>query len=552
MSRIYAAGNKATAVANIKTDVATFISFNTNGEKVLNVEGLVQYLEAQFAAISTDAEFIAPATAASAAAAAKSVATRQIADSLNNVVQLGHWTGRSDFPTATTVLTGSTLVSAIKDGIAELTRLSNAISDYYVSVANVLRQKLTDFYGSQGIDALVPAGVVRQIETRAVICTYVTDWDEESAPSPASALAEMDQNDSATYTAPSPPSGRHINRIRWYRSQSTNTGANFTFVDEVASTSLSYLDEKKAEELQEPCPTTTWAEPPANLIGLTEGPNGGMAGFFDNTVCPCENFVPYAFPVEYQKTTAWPIVGIGRFDSTYVVLTRGKPYFMSGADSASLDSVPVDSSQACVSRRSIVNVEGGVIYASPDGLCVASASGVQLLTQEHFNREEWQALVPASIFAIEHDGSYIFHYDTGSASGCYALDLKDGKLTTIDATGSAFFRDLVNDTLYLASGTTIKSLFTAGSKRTGTWKSKIMVMPSYANLGWLQANSDFEAPVTVKLYREGVLTDTKVLTGREPVRVSSKRAIEHEVQIESAARVTGVTLASTAQELRGL
>lgn len=550
MSRIYAGGSKATAVANITADVASYISFDAQGQKVLNVEGLVAYLEAQFLAISTDGEYISPATAASAQAAAASVPVRTIVGALNDVIRAEHWSSRADWPTTTSVLSGAALVTAVKDAFAELERLSAAVTTYYTDLKAQLADKLTAYYDQQGIEATVPAGVVRQVTTRSVIYTYVTDWDEESAPSPPSDLVELDQNDNATYTATSPPGGRNINRIRWYRAQSSNTGASFAFVDEKPSSSLTYADTKKDEELQEPCPTVTWAEPPAKLIGLTEGPNGAIAGFYDNTFCPSENYVPYAFPVEYQKTTAWPIVGVGRFSQTYVVLTRGRPSYMSGADSASLDSQIIDSDQACVSRRSIVSGSDGVRYASPDGICVADASGVRVITAGHFSRAEWQALNPSSIFAAEHDGSYVFHYSNGAGSGCYALDLTNGKLTTIDATGSAFYRDLLTDTLYLASGTTIQALFVGASKRNAVWKSKNMVMQGPANLGWLQANAD--GPLTVKLYRDGVLTDTKVLTSRAPVRVRSVRAIEHEVQVESAARVTSVTLTSTSQELRGL
>ena len=71
MSRIYAGGNRATAVANIKADVAAYISFDASGRKVVDVDGLWGYLVAQGQAIITDAEYVSPATAATAATPAK-------------------------------------------------------------------------------------------------------------------------------------------------------------------------------------------------------------------------------------------------------------------------------------------------------------------------------------------------------------------------------------------------------------------------------------------------------------------------------------------------
>jgi hypothetical protein len=557
-TRVWANGDKTTAIANIKADLANFISFNASGQKVVDTDAMRAYLIAQFQAISTSAEYVYPATADTALAAAQNAPVQSLVASFDSSIGVGRWSSRVDWPTDVGVLAGGTLVGSVKAAMTECATLAAAITSYYSDVDAQLATAVTNYYTAQGIDSLVPAGVVPIIETRTYIYTYVNDRNEESAPSPASALADFDQNDTANVTVASPPGGRDITHFRVYCSTLSNSQASFDYIPNASDDlgwpigTLTILDDLRPEARQEPCPTTTWAEPPANLIGLSEGPNGTMAGFFDNTFCPCEPFVPYAWPVEYQKTTGWPIVGIGRFGQTYVVLTRGKPYYMTGADSQSLDSQPIDSNQACVSRKSIVNVEGGVVFASAEGLCLADSNGIKLITEGHFSRKEWAALAPSSIFAAEQEGSYIFHYNNGVTSGCYGLDLRVGKLTTLDGTGSAFYRDLLSDTLYLASGTTIKAMFSAGTQRDATWKSKIMAMPNYANLGWAQIQGEFDASVTLTLWRDGTLTDTVTITSRAPVRLSSLRAIEHEVQIESTARVTSLTLASTAQELRAL
>jgi len=556
MSRIYAAGIRATALANILADIETYFSFNDAGQLVLNTQGLIDYMRDEMLS-AAGAEYVSPATAATATAAAQAWNPTALANALNDSIKVERWSGRADWPTSTSVLAGGSIASAVKASLAELKARHQHVGDYFIDIETRLKDGLMSKFYEYGLDGDVPAGVVRQIETRSVIYTYVTDRGEESAPSAASTLVELDQNDSAVYTGTAPPGGRNVATVRWYRSRSSNIGADFAFVAETAyvSGSPNYTDEKKAEQLEEPCPTITWVEPPADLIGLIGGPNGGMAGFIEgsNTVCFCENHHGYAWPEEYRKTTLWPVVGIGLFDQTYVVLTRGKPYYMSGADSASLDSRMQDSNQACTSRRSIASTEVGVIYASADGLCLADPSGVRVITEALFDRESWQALTPDSIIGIEHEGTYYFAYYTDAETyGVYALHLKTGKLTTIDIGASTIYRDLIADRLYIASGTTIQSLFTSETMRDATWKCKIMPLARPANLGWLQVDSEFEEDVVVKVYRDGVLTDTKTVTSKTPVRLSSKHAIEHEVQVESQSRVTRVTLASTSEELRAL
>ena len=240
-------------------------------------------------------------------------------------------------------------------------------------------------------------------------------------PSLPSELLTLDQNDSVQITVPSPPAGRNIVGYRVYRSSTTNTGSAFQLVDAKAATNAElidgafnyltfanrvYLDTAKQEELQEPCPSLDWAEPPENLEGLIGLPNGIMLGFFGKTLCACEPYKPFAWPVRYQQPLEFNIVGIGVFGQTAVVLTEGLPYYASGADSASLSAQKIENPQACIAKRTIASSEGGVIYASPDGLCLAGPQGVQVLTTGAFSKEDWQNTVTSSAFGAYSDGSY--------------------------------------------------------------------------------------------------------------------------------------------------
>jgi Concanavalin A-like lectin/glucanases superfamily len=318
---------------------------------------------------------------------------------------------------------GSATLAATR--VAEVSAATKALEDYFAGMDAELRKVLAA-NSSLIFGAITSLVVSRLIETRGYIVTYVTDWGEESQPSLPSELLELDQNDAVQVTVPAPPSGRNIVGYRVYRSSTTNNGAAFQLIDAKAASNAVllagafnyltfanrvYLDTAKQEELQEPCPSLIWAEPPANLKGLVGLPNGIMLGFFGKTLCACVGYYPFAWPTEYQLTLEFNIVGIGVFGQTAVVLTEGHPYYVSGADAASLSAQKIEIPQACIAKRTIAEVEGGVMYASPDGLCLASPNGVQVLTQGAFSRDDWQALVNAEAFGGYSDGSYFLFTD---------------------------------------------------------------------------------------------------------------------------------------------
>jgi hypothetical protein len=305
-------------------------------------------------------------------------------------------------------------------------------------------------------------------------------------------------------------------------------------------------------------PLALWDEPPADLQGFVGGANGGMAGFRGNEFCPCVPYVPYAFPASMRITTEWPIVGIAALEQTYFVGTRGRPYIMAGADTQSLAS-KARCRPAVRAKRGIVAMRGGYAYPSPDGICFCSLTGaVKVITGPEvfnlFDRETWQALVPSSIIAAEYEGAYVFHWDNGSTSGTYMLDIGSGKLVAVTVGATAFFRDSITDRLYSASGLAINALFASATKRTATWRTKIVQLDSYPSHSWLQAQSNYEGggTITVNLYGDGALIQTATLGSREPVRVVPGMYREWEIEVQSACRITRATLASNTEELKAV
>jgi len=329
------------------------------------------------------------------------------------------------------------------------------------------------------------------------------------------------------------------------------------------TTKTSYYDAVKLSQLSTSLESGAWLPPPANLRGATNMANGIMAGYFENMLCFSEAYKPHAWPFEYQQPLEYPIVGLASYGQTLFIGTRGAVMLASGADPSSISVQTLPGNQSCVSARSIVPTGDTVIFASPDGICSASAGGVTVITSGLFSRRDWQALKPETIVAAIHDGVYYFSYKPASTRKCYALDLGSGKLTSVGVEATAFFNDTVGDGLYATVGNKVVELFSlSAAKRTGKYRTGITTLPKQEPLAWLQVFAD--GPVTVKWYGDGgvkttvggviTVTPTYTVTVNDvrPVRLPAGRYLEHEIEIESQARITSVTLAGDTTELQSV
>lgn len=428
-----------------------------------------------------------------------------------------------------------------------------------------------------------PTGIIQvdadQItEDRFYCMTWVDDWGQESAPCDPTSQITLDQNDTVTITMPTVPSGRSITKYRVYRSVAGTEQAAFMFVAEVltsATTSRTigavtttvngYTDARLSSDLKSgTLKTIGWDEPPVRaatsgitntnpyLRGLAGGQGGVVAGFLDNIVTFCEPYYPYAWPAQYQQPLLFPIVCVLPFGTSWFVGTKGNPYILYGDSPSNYVPQKLNDSQACVSARSAVAAMGGVFYASPDGYCFASQSGVEVATQALFSKEDWQALTPSSIFAVVQDSVLYFWY-TGNGGGCYGLDLVAKKLTRHDIPATSVCQDAVTDSAFVTSGGNVYQLF-AGNRATGRWVSGNVVIQKDAPFAWLQVwgEQDADNPVTFKWYNDGTLLHTATVTSNTPVRLPAGRYREHTLEIASKARITEIAMVSSTEELQSL
>lgn len=392
-------------------------------------------------------------------------------------------------------------------------------------------------------------------ETRVYTYTFVSALGEEGPPAGPSNGVNVQLGQTVTLTGMSTvPSGAYnVTTKRIYRSVQGSTGAGYLFVAEIAAASTSFTDNVLSANLGEALPSADWGAPPTDMKGLCLMANGIMAGFSGKDICFSEPFVPSAWPEAYRLQSDHQIVGLCPFGQSLFVGTEEFPYIISGVDPVSMIMTKLPNRQACVSKRSIVDMGGGVFYASPDGICLADATGIKLLTAELLTRDEWQAYNPSSISATQIDGRYFAFYDTGSVQGCLVFDpTGDGAaLWNSDVYHTAMYNEVKSDALYLATTGTVQKWDSSSTPLNYRWKSKVYVLATPQNLGAAQVLAK-AYPVTLKVYADGALIHTQSVADDRPFRLPSGfRAREWQFEVSGTAEVTSVFMASTVLELRG-
>lgn len=371
-------------------------------------------------------------------------------------------------------------------------------------------------------------------ETRVYIYTFVTDDGAESAPS-APATIDIVTGEGVTISnmETTADNGAVLATKRIYRAQQ----GLYLFVAEIPAATTSYDDTLESASLGEPCPSIEWDMPPETLTALTGGPNGMMAGVDGYTVRLCAPYRPHAWPMAYSQTVDYPCVGLGQFGQSFVVLTTGWPFILTGVDPGSMTLAPAKLYQPCVSKRSIVSAAGSVIWASPDGLIALSQDGESNLTEGIFTEDQWRALHPETLIGAWHEGWYVGSYDTGD--GRRAFRLRPGTTEWIDLPGIEFtaaYRDTVGDALYLCIDDAVHK-FGAGEQLAMRWRSGEVVTP-LSDFVVARVTGDY--PVTFKLYRDDTLRFTKSVDSDEPFKLPAGLGRSWSVE---AATTTGAVVA---------
>lgn len=389
-------------------------------------------------------------------------------------------------------------------------------------------------------------------ETRVYTFTYVNSWGEESTPYSETDMSPSTEDvfpgESVVVTMPTGSINNvNVTKKRIYRSAVGTANTSYFFVAEVSLATATYTDSLDGDDLNEELPSLTWVQPPTTLKGLVGMPNGVMAGFSGNDVYFSEPFRPFAWPTQYVQTVGYPVVGLGVIDTTVVVLTKGRPYFIQGSHPDSSVMVEADVNQACISKRSIVSMNNHVFFASPDGIVALSPGGSSIVTESLFDKETWQAQSPDDLVACMYESQYIGFFDTTSGNGGFVYDMKQKTWNFHNVYVTGAYNDLKNDALYIIKSNELYK-WDSGTDLSYTWKSKKYTFPEPKAFSCYRVEAE-GYPVTMKIYKDSSAVVNLSVTDNSLRRLPPGLGTTWEFQLEGNKEVYNVQLAQTPQEL---
>jgi len=275
-------------------------------------------------------------------------------------------------------------------------------------------------------------------------------------------------------------------------------------------------------------PTVGWLPPPSTLIGLTLMGNGIMAGFTGNDIYFSVPFLPYAYPDEYKLTSDYPIVGLGSFGNSLVVITKGFPYVVTGTAPSQMSIDKLSYRQPGIAKRGIVSVMGGVIWPSPNGLFYVGELGSKLLTEKHYTRNEWSDLVPATSFAGFYDMRYIAFMPAINKAIVFSMD--ERRLTQFDAEMDAIFSDIRGDRFYYvndeAGVNTVFEFNSGGTRETYTYKSKIFPLNSRIAITAGKVYADYGASLSTDELAQLVIERDAIIADNTALLIDTAGAVD--------------------------
>lgn len=508
-----------------------------------------------------------------------------------------------NFPTTTTTTTftpaapGTGLTgAAVSITMGILTASINFAGGYSLVPDNPVTP--TNFGLGGGTGATMNLGYVHtgvpEVE-RSYLFTYVDQYGQESSPSVPSAVVSGASDGTWTVYGLSnvPPTSfsggvyPNVVKIRIYRTiTGATTGGNFYQVAEIAippgiDPSVGWVDTALDADIvnNNVLQSTSWAPPPAGLDGLTQLPGGMLVGFTENTIHFCEPNRPNVWPVSYDLSVNYQVVGLAVWQSSLVILTEGFPSTGSGSSPANFALSQVQVAEPCIARGSIIADLLGIYYASPNGICMLNYYGMQNQTQTLITKNQWLVEFNANaIIACRHRSQYLALDGIGAGFLIDYADQRSGlvHLNTFNA-AVCIWNDVYSGDVYILAN---KIVYRWDSPNTPSmvwrWVSKRWLTPLPISLGACEiildeTISETAPPATpldngdtlmilptgvnalFRLYRDdGVLVIERNLTKvTEIFRLPSGfKSFDWQFEILSRVPVFRVKLASSMAELR--
>lgn len=399
------------------------------------------------------------------------------------------------------------------------------------------------------------------IETILYAFTYVTIFNEESAPSPLSEPLDWSYPVVVRISdIAAPPAGRGIDRIRVYRSSTSATGIS----DLYYAFEIPYVDtvdhSMEVTPLNEPVSTNDHDTPPDDLRGVISMPNGMMVGHTDREIFFCEPYQPHAWPTKYSLLVDYDIVGLAAFGSQLAVMTRGTPYRGAGSHPDTFQLERIEELLPCLSAQSIVDLGYAAAYASTDGLVTITGTGAQLISKPLFTTKQWHRMDPQTIRAAGHKGRYVFAFDGSLPTGDETFGLIDLSgdqpfFLRGEIKANALFADIRSGTLYFQDNTD-NAIYVWDDLDTNImqdleWTSPPIDTGFPVSFAAVYVEGTAHGPFSCTVYADGAEVGT-ITELNTPKRLKARKSQHWHMEITGRATIDTAALATSLSELAAL
>ena len=346
--------------------------------------------------------------------------------------------------------------------------------------------------------------------------------------------------------------------------------------------SYDFVDDFNYRSLLTILESSEFDAPPEALAGLAVVQNNIMVGFVGNDIYFSEPSKFHAWPNKYKISLEYNVVGMVALGSDLLVMTEGYPYAISGSDPSVLSVSRYSTNYPCLSARSIVQTDVGVMYATHEGLALASfTGGVQIVTAPAHSPDTWNlALNPTTIVGAFYDSMYFASHSTGSFFYRRSQDGQSpGDFINFAPIFTATWFDPQEGYLYYITGTSgdiVRWDDPAQPNTNYTWKSKVFISQEPFNMGaarvvadyqgvtippvwgtydvaWIAADVtwDVTEPLEFKLFADKTLVTTVDLSSSDVFRLpTGYKTDTYEIEITGTVRVRAVHMGETPTSLK--
>lgn len=381
------------------------------------------------------------------------------------------------------------------------------------------------------------------------VFTWVNDIGWESAPSPPTLAAPANSGAIVDLTiTESVPAGNYgINRMRWYRTQTTSAAgdAEFFFLAEyaVGATGMQDAGQALGTDVLPTGPDTLRLPLAATAKGLTYCWNQFAAAIVDKTVRFCEPTLMYAWPLGNEYEVSDTPVALAAFAQRLLVLTTAGAELFTGSDPEAMDQKQI-ALAPIVAARSLVVGESFAMWAADDGLWYWGLDGYRNLVGECLTPAQWRALVPSTIhgyyFEIGNRPVYIGFYNDGTLKGFVVDPTNPMGIYFLDKGYTSAYWDKLQRKLFVLDGATLKLWDAGASGMTTTVRGKPERQQAEVECEWLELLAG--GSTTVRLLVDGVERFNSALTSGEYRTVDGTQGREFQLEVATATSVQGLVV----------